>query len=115
MADKIKLVAAALIVAVAVAAYYYYSDVSSLYRFIGVLAALAVAVAIAVQTVPGRTAVGFLGEARNEVRKVVWPTRKETINTTLIVLAMVFVVGLFLFIVDWILLGAVKLLTIPGG
>ena len=57
----------------------------------------------------------FLREVRAELRRVVWPTRQETIQTTLIVLFVVLLVGIFLWLVDMMLLSIVKTLTGQGG
>jgi len=59
--------------------------------------------------------VSFALEAKQEVRKVVWPTREETIRTTLLVFGMVFIVGLLLWLLDWGLLTAIKALTGQGS
>ncbi len=115
MADKIKLSLAVLLLAGAVGAFYYYSDQSTLVRVIGLLVTLVVSSAIAFQTTEGRRAWAFFGDARTEVRKVVWPTRKETTQTTLLVFGMVIVVAIFLWLLDMLLLWAVKLLTVSGG
>jgi len=69
---------------------------------------------IALQTNKGRFAWGFVGGARTEVRKVIWPTRAETMQTTLMVVIMVILVGILLWIMDSFLLWAVKLLTGQG-
>jgi len=114
MADKVKLVLAILIVLAAVAGFYVYVDQPTLFRVLGLLVALIIATLVAIQTTPGRTALGFLGDARMEVRKVVWPTRKETMQTTLIVLAMVIVVAIGLFLIDSFLLWAVNSLLVGG-
>ncbi|MBL1432442.1 MAG: preprotein translocase subunit SecE [Gammaproteobacteria bacterium] len=114
MADKVKLAVAILIVIAAVAGFYVYADQSTLFRVIGLLVALIVAILVIIQTAPGRTALGFLGDARTEVRKVVWPTRKETVQTTLIVLVMVIVVAIGLFFIDSFLLWAINLLIVSG-
>jgi preprotein translocase subunit SecE len=58
---------------------------------------------------------GFITGAQNEVRRVVWPTRQETVQTTLAVVLMVFLVGIFLWLLDMILLWAIQLLTGQGS
>jgi preprotein translocase subunit SecE len=63
----------------------------------------------------GRSLWGFILESRIEVRKVVWPSRDETTRTTLLVFAMVFVVGLILWVLDMFLFWGVRLLTGQGG
>jgi len=110
-ADRIKLAIAVLALAAGIGGYYYLGDKSLLVRVLVLFGALAVTVAIAMQTVPGRATWEFTKEARQELRKVVWPTRKETTQMTLVVVAMVVLVSLFLWIVDWGLLAAVKALT----
>jgi preprotein translocase subunit SecE len=111
MADRIKLVVAVLALAAGIGGYYYLADKTVLLRVVALLGALAVAVAIAMQTELGRAAWTFTRESRQELRKVVWPSRKETTQMTLVVVAMVVIVSLFLWIVDWGLLSAVKALT----
>ena len=54
-------------------------------------------------------------DAKLEVRKVVWPTRQETIQTTLVVLVMVLIIGILLWLVDMLLLAIVRALTGQGG
>ncbi|MBF0152432.1 MAG: preprotein translocase subunit SecE [Magnetococcales bacterium] len=53
----------------------------------------------------------YLSDVRNELRKVVWPTRKDTSNTTILVLAMVFLVSLFLWLIDSVLSLLVRLVV----
>ena len=110
-----KLGLATLIVVAAIAGFYVYADQSTLFRVIGLLVGLIIATLVAVQTELGRTALGYIGDARTEVRKVVWPTRKETVQTTLIVLAMVIVVAIGLFLIDSFLSWAIKFLIVSGG
>jgi len=85
-----------LILAAAAALYYIYSDVSQLMRTLGVVGAVIVAALLAWRTAIGRATMAFMGDARMEVRKVVWPSRQETIQVTLMVLLMVIVIGLIL-------------------
>ena len=84
-------------------------------RVLALLVVTGVSIAIAMQTERGRNTWGFVKDARSEVRKVVWPTRAETMQTTLIVIIMVLVVGVILWLMDTFLLWAVKLLTGQGG
>ncbi len=115
MADKIKLLIAGLLVITAVVLFYVYSDQSLLFRVLGLLIAAGIAVAIASRTEVGVNTIGFGRGAMVEVRKVVWPTRKETVQTTLMVMAMVVVVGLILWAFDTFLGWGVRLLTGQGG
>jgi len=66
-------------------------------------------------TAMGRSVWSFVIESRQEVRKVVWPTRDETMRTTLMVLAMVSVVGIVLWALDLLLYSGVRYLTGQGG
>ncbi len=109
--DTVKLVIALLIVIASIVGYYYFADYSQLFRVLGILGAVGVAVAIAFQTEKGRRVWAFVHDSQIEVRKVVWPTKQETIQTTLIVIVMVFIVGLFLWLLDMFLSWIVQLLT----
>ncbi|HLQ26496.1 MAG TPA: preprotein translocase subunit SecE [Acidiferrobacterales bacterium] len=110
-ADRLKLILAVLIVAIGIGAFYYLDTKSDWIRYLILLGALTAAVAVAATTVQGKSAWEFTKEARVELRKVVWPTRKETAQMTLVVIIMVIVVALFLWIVDWGLIKAVQALT----
>ena len=103
MIDKVKLSAAALIVALGVWAYYWLGDSPLVLRVLAVVAGLLVAGAAAWWSEPGRQFAVFAGESYDEVKKVVWPTRKETIQTTGAVFAFVVVMAVFLWITDWLL------------
>lgn len=115
MADKIKLLLVALLLAGGVVGFYYFSEQSTLIRALGLLGVAVVAVIIALQTQTGRNTWEFIVEARNEIRKVVWPSRKETTQTTLIIIIVVILVALILWGLDSLLLAAVRLLTNQGG
>ena len=113
--DTVKLVLAVLVVVAGIGAFYYFEDHSLLLRVLGLLAVAGVAVAIVMQTPMGRGVWRFAADARTEVRKVVWPTRQETVQTTLIVFAMVFVMSLVLWLFDMMLGAILKALTGQGG
>ncbi|MDG1772759.1 MAG: preprotein translocase subunit SecE [Oceanicoccus sp.] len=81
----------------------YYDDQSLLYRVIGLVVIALVAAYVAVQTVQGAAFWKLAKEARTEIRKVVWPTRQEATQTTLIVVAFVFVMALILWGLDTLL------------
>ncbi len=113
--DVAKLWLAGVLVLAAVGGFYYLAEESLLLRVLGLLAIVAVSVAIALTTEWGQHLWGFLQDARNELRKVDWPSRTETIQTSLAVFAMVAVVGLMLWLFDMFLFWAVRLLTGQGG
>jgi preprotein translocase subunit SecE len=113
--DIAKLAGAAFLLIVGIFAFYFFADYPAPLRVLGLLVISGGAAAIALQTAPGRTLWQFIADARMEVRKVVWPSRQETIQTTLIVMAMVVVVGLVLWLFDTILMGILRLLTGQGG
>jgi preprotein translocase subunit SecE len=114
MFDKIKLLIAVLLVIAGVVGFYVLPDVPALVRVLMVLGGLVAGAAVTYFTAPGKAFFAFAGEARDETRKVVWPTRKETIQTTAIVLVFVMVMALFLWVVDSILLWVVGL-ALGGG
>lgn len=98
--DGIKWLVVVALVALAVAGNMYYQQYSLLYRVLGVLALAVMAGFVAVQTVKGAAFWQLIKEAKTEVRKVVWPTRQETVQTTLIVLAFVLLMSLILWALD---------------
>lgn len=98
--DILKWVAVAALVVVGVYGNHHFSDQSILYRVIAELALGAVAVMIAFSTAPGREFWVLLKESRVEIRKVIWPTKQETMYTTGIVLLVVLFAGLLMFFLD---------------
>jgi preprotein translocase subunit SecE len=98
--DTLKLIVALIVLVGAVAGFYYFEGESQLFRVLGLLVMVGIAFFLVSITDIGRKALGFFKDARVEVRKVVWPSRQETIQTTLMVMIMVFVVALMLWAVD---------------
>ena len=98
--DTVKLILALAILIAGVAGFYYFEDESQLLRVIGILAIVGVAFFVVSTTDIGRRSLSFVKEARVEVRKVVWPTRQETLQTTLAVLVMVVLVAIMLWLID---------------
>ena len=90
-------------------------EVMLLFRVLGMLAALGVALAIVSRTTRGRDMFGFLRETDIERRKVVWPTRDETLQTTLIVLVITIIVAIMLFLMDTLFGWTVRRLIGAGG
>ncbi len=98
--DAIKWIAVAVLVVLAIWANQYYANLSGWARAGGVIATFLVAGFIAYTTTKGRAAFDFAKEAHVEVRKVVWPTRQETMQTTIIVAIFVVIMSLVLWGVD---------------
>jgi preprotein translocase subunit SecE len=104
--DLLKWIVVVAIVAGGIYANSYFAAESLVLRVIGLLLLAGLAGWVAVQTVKGAAFLTLCLEARTEIRKVVWPTRQETTQTTMIVLVVVFIVALVLWFLDWAL-GAV--------
>jgi len=100
MADKLKFVLAVLLLAAGLAGYYLLSEQAMIFRVLSVLAGVVAGAAVGWFTEPGRRLAIFGSEAIVEAKKVVWPTRKETTQTTLVVFAFVVVMALVLWVVD---------------
>lgn len=113
--DSAKLVVAALLFVGAIAAFYYFADASRLFRVLGLVGAGIVALLIASQTAKGRSTLDFARDTQVEVRKVVWPTRQETLQTTGVVIVVVLVTAVFLWVLDLILGGITRWLMGHGG
>jgi len=113
--DTVKLAAAAVVLVAGIYGFYYFAAYSALLRVVGLLITGGIAAAIALQTAQGRRLWEFAGDARTEVRKVVWPTRQETVQTTLVVIVMVLILGIILWLFDMMLMGILRLLTGQGG
>ncbi|NOY17244.1 MAG: preprotein translocase subunit SecE [Gammaproteobacteria bacterium] len=109
--NRIKLILAVLLAASGVVAYYVLVDYSDLLRVLVVVAAVIASLAVALWSEPGQAAWTFIRAADREVRKVVWPTRRETIQTTMIVVVMVVIVGFVLWLIDMGLVAALSKLT----
>lgn len=86
-------------------------EVSILIRVAAIIVGLLVSLAIALQTQQGSALLAFARESRIEVRKVVWPTRQESTQTTLIVLAATLIMGILFFPLDAVLVWFVNLVT----
>jgi len=109
--DIVKWAFVAVLLAVAIVGNQIYSEASVLIRAISVVVAFIIAGFIALQTEKGKQALTFAREAQIEVRKVVWPTRQEALNTTFIVLAATGVLALILWGMDAVLLRIVNFIT----
>ncbi|ABC32875.1 preprotein translocase, SecE subunit [Hahella chejuensis KCTC 2396] len=109
--DKLKWLLVVALVAVRVVGNSFYADQSLLYRVLALVALALVAGFVAVQTEKGKALLVLLKDARMEIRKVVWPTRPELTQTTLIVVVFVLVVALLLWVIDslisWLVSGLI--------
>ena len=104
MTDKLKLLLAGLLVVAGLAGYYLLGDESAMVvRVLSVLAGVALALVVLRMTVPGQKAFELGQESIVEARKVVWPTRRETLQMTGVVLLFAVVMALFLWLVDSLL------------
>lgn len=104
-----------LLIAAGIFGFYQYVEQAFIYRVLGLLVIFAVALGIAATTEAGANGISFGRAAVLEMRKTVWPTRKETLQTTGIVIIMVVIVGLILWLFDTILLNLIRWLTGQGG
>ncbi|MBK7015504.1 MAG: preprotein translocase subunit SecE [Sulfuritalea sp.] len=100
MADKLKFTLALLLLAAGVAGFYLLGDKPMILRVLSVLAGLSAGAAVAWYTAPGQRFFDFSQEAVVETKKVVWPSRKETMQTTGIVFAFVLVMAIVLWLTD---------------
>jgi len=107
MVDKIKFALALLLLAAGVAGFYLLSEQAMIVRVLAVLAGIGLAAAVAAKTEQGMRFFVFAQEAVVEAKKVVWPSRKETLQTTGAVFAFVIVMAVFLYLADksleWVL------------
>jgi preprotein translocase subunit SecE len=113
--DTAKLVAAILLVLGGIAAFYVLHAQADWVRWLAVVAGVVLAVVVFGSSARGRTFWQFMLDARQELRKVVWPTRQETTMTTMVVFAFVIIAGMFFWGLDVFLSWATRLLTGQGG
>jgi preprotein translocase subunit SecE len=113
--DTVLLLLSVAILLGSIFAYYYFVNESLLLRSLGVLAAFGVSVWVAMQSAQGRTLWAFIQGSRVELRKVVWPTREETVQTGLIVLVFTAIMGAFFWLLDTFLLWFTRFITGQGG
>jgi len=100
MVEKIKIAVAALIAVGGLVAFYALSDQPTVIRLAVLLGAFGAAVVAMWFTAAGRTFLAFARESWEEAKRVVWPTRKETLQTTGVVFLFVFTMAIFLWMVD---------------
>ena len=111
MVDKVKIGLAVACVVAGVWAYYWFAETALVLRVLMVMGGLLAGGAVAWLSTPGKEFFAFAQEAWQEAGRVAWPSRKETVQTTLVVFAFVILMALFLFTVDTTLAWIVKLIT----
>jgi preprotein translocase subunit SecE len=94
---------AVLLLVAGVFAYYYVGDWSGVARFGVLMAGIAAAAGVGAFTKAGRSMREYIVESQFELRKVVWPTRDETVRTTLVIIVVVVILSLLLGLIDVIL------------
>ena len=114
-ADKVKIAAAIVIVVAGVAGYYVLASQPAWMRWLPVVGSLVLAAVVVAFSRYGIEFRRFVELARIELRKIVWPTRQETLQTTLVVFGFVVVAGLFFWLLDLVLAWATKAITGAGG
>jgi preprotein translocase subunit SecE len=115
MADKIKIAVAVLLAVAGIAGFYYFSESPAIIRVVAVLGGFVAGFVVFWTSAPGKQFYVYAQESAGETRKVVWPTRKETLQTTGIVFLFVLVMALFLWAVDASLLWIVRKLIGQGN
>jgi preprotein translocase subunit SecE len=113
--DAVKLALTAAILVGGIAGYYQFEQQSLLISVSVILVAIALAAVVFMQTERGRVLWKFVQGSRVEIRKVIWPTRTEAVQTTLTVFVFVLVLGIFFWGLDMFLLWVTRLLTGQGG
>ena len=114
MADKIKIAVAVALLLAGIAAFYYWDQSPLIARVGAVIGGAVAGVVVFWTSAPGKEFFAFAQESIDETKRVVWPTRKETLQTTGVVFAFVFVMALFLWLIDAGLLWAVRILMGQG-
>lgn len=112
--DTVKLLFTLLLLAGGIVGFYWFDDQQAIYRWLGLLATIGVAIAVALTTQLGRSAWQFMQTSRLEVRRMVWPTSQEALQTTLAVLVVVVLLSLFMWGLD-VVLGWATQALIGGG
>jgi|SRR5262245_34867549 len=103
MIDRIKIVIAGLLLVAGLVGFYYFTDLPLVARVGMVLAGIAAGVAVGWFSEPGQQLAGFARESITEVKKVVWPTRKESFQVAAAVFGFVVLMAVFLYVVDKVL------------
>jgi len=113
--DSLKFLIAIALLVGGIWQFYYFEEESQLYRILGLLAIVVMAMLVMYTTRMGYGVWLFARDARTEVRKVIWPSRQETMQTTLMVVVMVILVGIMLWLIDMVLRWGILMITGQGG
>jgi len=105
--DKLKLVLALVLIIAGISGFYTFADSNMGLRVAMVVVGVIAGAGLALTSEIGKNAWQFLVSSRSEVRKVVWPAQKETVQSTMIVVAMVIVIGIYLWLADMVSFWAV--------
>jgi len=114
-ADAVKHVVAVLLVIAGIVAFYVLQTQSDWVRWGAVAAGIVLAVAVFASSARGRQVWQFVLDSRLELRKVSWPNRQETTQTTIAVFVFAVAMGLFFYGLDFVLSLAMRFFTGPGG
>ena len=108
--DQLKLGLATILLLCGVLGFYYFDGISNLFRVSGFILVVGTSIGLFWATSKGKETVAFLKEAQVEVKKVVWPTRQETLQTTFFVLVVVVIFAILLWLLDLLLSSIVSAL-----
>jgi preprotein translocase subunit SecE len=101
--NKTYLIAAIGVLVVGMILFYYFSDIRLFYRVVGMIAVLILSGYIGYQSDFGKLVYSYVTDSKIELKKVTWPTKQETTQTTLGVIFVVIVVGIILWLFDMLL------------
>jgi preprotein translocase subunit SecE len=113
--DTALLAAAGLVVLASIVAYYYFEDASIVLRVVGILAGFGAGAALFYQSRQGQVIWQFIVGSRVEIRKVIWPNRQETVQTTITVFIFLLILGVFFWSLDFVLLMITRAVTGQGA
>lgn len=113
--DNVLMLLVVLILGTAIFGFYYFeTEYNVAVRVGGMFAGMGLAIAVLMQTASGKAMWTYIKGSQVEMRKVVWPTRRDSVMTTIMILIVVMILGVFLWGVDALLLEAVQFLTGRG-
>ena len=113
--DSAKLVLAIAVLIAGIAGYYWFAGMPVAVRILMVLAGLGIGAALLFWSAQGQVLWQYIQGSRVELRKMVWPTRQETLQTTLVVFVAILAMGIFFWVLDWVLGALTAALTQKGG